>query len=348
MKIRLAAIAKDEGAYLPEWIYWHLNLGFDDIFLYINNTNDNSEFILKKISKNFPVTVKVLGENDEYGFEDSIIEKSFLKKNPLQSKLYSDIYFQSQNEGYSHVMFLDIDEFLVIDYSNIKLLIENNNEDIIFFNWFNCSGEKKCFSKLKSPVMGEKSIFTKFLIKTNLTDIKFLSTHNVSCLHSSKYLYGRDNIGNNNGIHLDNTGWSNKAFILHRHLRSKFEYISLLMRGDTWNNSIVGFKNNRGGWSKYGIHMIFIPNFEGKSYREGFNDFLYKNNIKMDFRLAQYYILKRANRTIYKVEQIKKLNNELDMVLSGTKLNHVDRRLKNIVKNLYYKLTLFTHTNKVK
>ena len=30
----LAAIAKDEDAYIQEWIGYHLKLGFDDIFVY--------------------------------------------------------------------------------------------------------------------------------------------------------------------------------------------------------------------------------------------------------------------------------------------------------------------------
>lgn len=42
LKIKLVAIAKDEAAYLPEWIFHHLYFGFDQIDIYVNNTSDNT------------------------------------------------------------------------------------------------------------------------------------------------------------------------------------------------------------------------------------------------------------------------------------------------------------------
>lgn len=42
MKIKLIAIAKDEAAYLPDWIFHHLYFGFDSIDIYVNNTTDNT------------------------------------------------------------------------------------------------------------------------------------------------------------------------------------------------------------------------------------------------------------------------------------------------------------------
>ena len=54
MKIntKLIAIAKNEGAYLPQWIYHHFSIGFDEIEIYINDTTDNSIAICEKIQKN--------------------------------------------------------------------------------------------------------------------------------------------------------------------------------------------------------------------------------------------------------------------------------------------------------
>ena len=37
MKSAVCAVARNENAYLLEWIDYHLNLGFDKIFLYDNN-----------------------------------------------------------------------------------------------------------------------------------------------------------------------------------------------------------------------------------------------------------------------------------------------------------------------
>ena len=50
IKIKLVAIAKDEAAYLPQWIFHHLRLGVDSIDVYINDSFDNSIEISRKIN----------------------------------------------------------------------------------------------------------------------------------------------------------------------------------------------------------------------------------------------------------------------------------------------------------
>jgi len=50
MKIKLIAVAKDEAAYIPEWVYHHLNFGFDSISIYTNNISDNTRDVIDKIS----------------------------------------------------------------------------------------------------------------------------------------------------------------------------------------------------------------------------------------------------------------------------------------------------------
>ena len=37
MKVALVCIAKDEDNYIQEWIKYHKEIGFDDIFIYENN-----------------------------------------------------------------------------------------------------------------------------------------------------------------------------------------------------------------------------------------------------------------------------------------------------------------------
>ena len=57
IKLKLAALAKDEGAYLPEWIFHHLAFGVDEIEVYVNNTTDNSVAILDRITQHHPVKI---------------------------------------------------------------------------------------------------------------------------------------------------------------------------------------------------------------------------------------------------------------------------------------------------
>jgi len=79
MKIKLVAIAKDEAAYLPEWIYHHLHFGFDEIEVYVNFTTDNSYEVLAAIAKHHPVRYRNAEYlvNPEYNQYDTIVSDVF-------------------------------------------------------------------------------------------------------------------------------------------------------------------------------------------------------------------------------------------------------------------------------
>ena len=47
--IKLVAIAKDEAAYLAEWIYHHLSIGIKEIDVYLNGVTDNSYKLMRLI-----------------------------------------------------------------------------------------------------------------------------------------------------------------------------------------------------------------------------------------------------------------------------------------------------------
>jgi hypothetical protein len=341
MKIRLAAIAKDEGAYLAEWIYWHLKQGFDDIYICINNTTDNSAEIAQAIASKYDITVEVVDTDTQYGFNDKIICPSFLKRNPLQSRLYADIYTRSYSEGYTHVMFLDIDEFFFYKNGSIHQLIKNEPDyDVILFNWFNISGESNAFSNLNHDMKGERSPFTKYLMRTGLSDIQFISTHNIQTTHSKKALFGRG-LTSDNRVYLAESGWCDQAFILHRHLRSQSEYLSLLGRGDTWNNSLIGLKNNRDGWTTYGTYSIPIDRrYHFSNYKNEFKQFLSNCEISEQIIVAQENVLARAKMTEELISNVRNLNYDLDRVLAGTNLRHIDRTLKYKIKSWLYRVTL--------
>jgi cellulose synthase/poly-beta-1,6-N-acetylglucosamine synthase-like glycosyltransferase len=49
--VTLGAIAKNEGRYLPEWIAYHLAIGFDRIVVYSNDPEDNQNEVLEAIAR---------------------------------------------------------------------------------------------------------------------------------------------------------------------------------------------------------------------------------------------------------------------------------------------------------
>lgn len=109
---RLVAIAKNEGANLPFWIFHHLSAGFDSIDLCINNTTDNSIDILDTmVNAGLPIRVidgdaayREARDNGE-DFQFHVYRSSLLRCSPGE-----------------YICFLDLDEFLVGPslFSNVR------------------------------------------------------------------------------------------------------------------------------------------------------------------------------------------------------------------------------------
>lgn len=98
MKCCICAIAKNENNYIKEWVDYHLNLKFDHIFLYDNN-DINGEKISDKINN----------ENV------SIID--YRGRKYAQPDAYTNC-FNVNKSLYDWFLFIDIDEFLVLEKTN--------------------------------------------------------------------------------------------------------------------------------------------------------------------------------------------------------------------------------------
>ena len=81
IKIKLVAIAKNEAAYLPQWIFHHLRLGVDSIDVYINGSSDNSVEI-SRIINSFEPRFKFY-ESDKY------VEKCIKEGKKFQKYIYN-------------------------------------------------------------------------------------------------------------------------------------------------------------------------------------------------------------------------------------------------------------------
>lgn len=279
----LCAIAKNEGAYLAEWIHYHLKCGFDSIWVYVNGTDDYSIDILESISKHHPVEYVICDYiNDEsYSEDTSHIREGFLKNNKIQSCAYNEA-IKKAKDIYNYVMFLDIDEFFISPDMNIKNLInKHENSDVISMKWYLEAGEHDEFDYvLKNTISCTPSRQIKSItkLKGNYDNILIHSSH------SNRV------IGGNKVVLEHNTGY----FIFHRHLRSHNEYLSLLYRGDTIKNTGNSLKLNRAGFNfnhdnKIQIDSAIVSRFK-KSYLEfietcGISDFLHHSEEKSHRKL---------------------------------------------------------------
>ncbi|WP_438864740.1 glycosyltransferase family 2 protein [Neptunicella sp.] len=246
-KIKLVAIAKDEAAYLPDWIFHHHYFGFDHIDIYINNTSDNSLAILQNVVKTYPVTL--LDGNSFFT----------VKGTAPQAEIYKKALAESNKQGFTHVMFLDIDEFWIPRQFNqsVHECVERINADIICFEWLMRMNEHAWFlPPVTNPIRGHRAQSIKSIVRSGLSS-KDINPHN---LYIKNAVY---KLANGQPVKFTKNEFSKVApeelstpvkdyFILHRAYRSQPEYIALLNRGRPLHTQEFQscFKDNRWGFYK--------------------------------------------------------------------------------------------------
>ena len=103
----ICAIAKNENPYINDWVNWHLNLGFDKIYLYDNNDP----------------WVEFVGDFIEQKDKVEIFDVRGKKEQALQIKCYNEFY---NTHSFDWCAFLDIDEFLVLNkWTNIQEFVSD-------------------------------------------------------------------------------------------------------------------------------------------------------------------------------------------------------------------------------
>lgn len=252
-RIKLVAIAKNESAYLPEWIYHHLYFGFDQIEIHYNGCTDSTLLLSDELNEH----------RVSFFNADPIFAKSQISP---QMDIYRPEFAKSRSQGFDHVMFLDIDEFWIpLDLSSsIKDFIkESPYFDSMSFQWANKVDESVSFSRAIGPcIQVEPARQLKSIHKTFITP-GIMNPHNVIDDSLIRILAdGKPFIPSNEHHSKAPTDtMPEKAFILHRKYRSQIEYIALLGRGRPIGPEKISseFKNNRDGYyiKDTGIKVAF-------------------------------------------------------------------------------------------
>jgi len=314
MKIKLVAIAKDEAAYLPEWIFHHLYFGFDEIEIYLNFITDNSAETLEKITNTCPVKFKY-GEyliDPGYSDNDFILDNGYLNANTLQSRAYAESFLNAKKNGFSHIMFLDIDEFWMpaCFSKNIKdVLIALDDPCVTAFIWANKVGEHEEFGR---PFTKEtKCHFTKMqksAVKTG-DEIKIMTSHHSTCKQRHKHK-------------LIKTGEISDAYILHRFQRSIIEYTSLLGRGDPRFAGKFSLKFTRRGYiSDENATVLTIDPEALNKYDNGYKEFIASNDLEEELLIAKKFVLERASYVTEFIRDNAKTNKLIKKIVTGLKLD---------------------------
>ena len=241
-KVKLVAIAKNEAAYLPEWICHHLHFGFAAIEIHYNGCSDNTPEVARAFSS----------ESVQFINADAVFERSKAKP---QIEIYRHAFSAAKKQGFDHVMFLDIDEFWVpydLSTSIADFIQSAPYFDVLSFQWANKVSDYTPFSTALDesirvqPARQLKSVYKSFITPGLLNPHNILDNSLIK-LESSFSPF----VPSNRYHSLAATDTlPPRAFVLHRKYRSQIEYIASLDRGVVGRGkSVVSiFKSNRAGF----------------------------------------------------------------------------------------------------
>lgn len=120
----ICTIARNEGDYLQEWITYHLELGFDHIFLYDNN--DPGDDSTARLCAGKP-------------WEKRVTLIDYRGRTAAQLKAYNECFARIRTE-FDWVAFIDADEFVTFGegcpFRRINAYLKSIREfDVLFINW---------------------------------------------------------------------------------------------------------------------------------------------------------------------------------------------------------------------
>ncbi|MDH2294256.1 glycosyltransferase family 2 protein [Cobetia sp. 1AS1] len=318
MKIKVVAIAKDEAAYLPEWCFHHLYFGFDACEVWLNNITDNSHDICKELESITHGKFKSI-------LADDLLEKCLQEGLNFQTEAYNVAFGQARRQGFSHVLFIDLDELWTPQdfMSSVSKYFSDHDmgrAGVVSFNWLIDTPHdlREAFSRPYTNLMWMhanrhvKSIVnTSALVdRVNIHTAK-LKKNDYYCLEDSSYFdlvdddqHARALISKDRFELIRNE--VPKAFIYHRIYRSQHEYLSSLDKGRRHaSNDRRPFKVNRLGYrpdfksaraNRYDIDQNKLNDYEWAWCK-----FRTSNLLEMQFD-ARRFITDRYERVVAKLQ----------------------------------------------
>ena len=333
-KVKLVAIAKNEAAYLPQWIHHHFSIGFNEIEIFINDTTDNSVAICEKIRKNHPNLIVHIAYR--------LRSESIQANRSFQISAYNQS-LHSQG-GATHLMALDLDEYLIprnLDDSLPDLLKRQKTPDCLSFLWYSDHyGHKNSF---EHPIQAENRIHRMDHVKTVSKisgKIHSCSHHNFIYKENSKItnLFGGtitrldDNINSESNrsklsrqqLNALTRDQPEPWFVLHCIYKSESEYLASLCRGRGHNNDQRPLKVNRWGMAPYPFYkhdpIHWCPSPEHvERYQNDLSQFIQDNDLEDELKKARHDILKKADDLDNLLTEKPSLREEYKKVFTGTK-----------------------------
>ncbi|GAA0856854.1 glycosyltransferase family 2 protein [Aliiglaciecola litoralis] len=296
-KVKLVAIAKDESAYLVDWIFHHLYFGFDELVIYVNNTSDNTNELIDALASEHHIRFE---SGDPY-FQQSL--------RAPQMAIYLDELRKSRLQGFTHLMFLDVDEFYTpLDFTlNIKDFIKTSESaDVYCFEWVHKMDEYAPFAAPFTPnLVGRRAQQVKSLVATYIEPLNanphnfLINTGNYKLADGAPFEIDKENYSK---VPLEELAKPLKpVFVLHRMTRHPLEYIAALKRGRPLVEGKQGsqFKNNRSGIFNDDSNItVNIPSEKVIDYQHQKQLYISKRNLESVIEKGREMVISRYHDVI--------------------------------------------------
>jgi len=275
--VAVITVIKDESAYIHEWIHHYLYFGFKYIYLGVNRTTDKTTEILDTICSQYSNVKYFMMDWIDKDADQSGINPSMQR---LSFSFLANEAFRKKNV--SHCLSVDADEFFYpTDFrQDISQFINSMPYNCrLSTHWACQEADDRAFS---APFENKKYYITpqvktimsraafdnlrKFTLHVPLLKLGYKSPH----IDASGKIFKK---GKHREISESNFNKDQKAFILHRMIRSETEYLALLLRKRP--SSTLRVKDNRDGVIKRSNLLTLDVNDDNLNpYYRSLDDFI--------------------------------------------------------------------------
>ena len=333
--IKLVAIAKDEAAYLAEWIYHHLSIGIKEIDIYLNGVTDNSYKLMRLIHAKH--------RNVNFYNADTLIGISIRAKRSFQQIIYRIAWSTEQRrKKYSHLAFLDIDEYLVSSSfgQNINTIFESSGDfDVLSNIWY--SDQPTGVEPFQRFFVESQFLQKMTIIKSigrlksgiglpmvhNFAGIKRKPDKIVARLSDGSpvnYSLLGKRLSHEDAVRC--SGSIEPWFVFHRIFRSHDEYCASLMRGRKHRANDAPIKDNRSGFvvmddsnCMIGPPMQFTIDSEiCRKYQQGYEQFVDDCKLAIEIEAGQSFVRSKFKELEQLVNNQPDLLDQYSSVFKGT------------------------------
>ena len=336
-RVKLCAIAKNEGAYLADWVFHHLHFGFDAIEIWVNGTDDGSRRILRSINAGYPqVTSRRV---------DRLLQECVAAGENFQERAYERLARRAKRAGFTHVAFLDLDEYWTPrDFrSGIKEFIPDDPEvKAVSFLWGLDVPDpaRRPFSPpFEGPERVQLDRHVKSIIRMDGSVRRFRA-------HTARIRGGRrllvrepfplvDKLAQRQGSFVTDEFLAShrdrlpEALVLHALNRSPLEYVATLATGTSETGQQVRVKGGRYAYLPTSAPVLTLdpPARAHRAYLRSRRRFRAQVHVDGRVRSAQGRVEDRARALLREAESDSRLRAELEPPLRGVPVSTVKAEL---------------------